>query len=287
MPRTRTQPVAARRAIPTGTCTRARRSAGLTPRQGANGWRRGVVVTALSGVGIVALITISISPSASTSSAFAAQSLLSPYPVALAREQAPSRSGGRADLPIEQLARDRTRQIAADSQQIRDDQELAALQNRQTRLEDAAEDVQAEGERLLNLATFQWPTAGSVSSGFGWRVHPILRTRRLHIGADIGGACGQPIVAAQSGTVTKAATGGFNGGAGHNVRINHGNINGTNVQTGYLHMDAITVKIGQKVQKGDPIGTVGNTGLSTSCHLHLSLYKDGRGSDPLEYVKQA
>ncbi len=287
MPRTRTQPVAARRAIPTGTPTRARRSAGQTPRQGGNGWRRGVVVTALSGVGIVALVTISISPSASTNSAFAARSPLSPYPVDLAREQAVSRSGGRADLPIEQLARDRTRKIASDSQQMRDDQELAALLNRQARLAQDAEDVQAEGKRLRNLATFQWPTTGGVSSGFGWRVHPILRTRRLHNGADIGGACGQPIVAAQTGTVTKAATAGFNGGAGHNVRINHGNINGTNIQTGYLHMDAITVKVGEKVRKGDPIGTVGNTGLSTACHLHLSLYKDGRGSDPLEYVKQA
>lgn len=54
--------------------------------------------------------------------------------------------------------------------------------------------------------------------------------------------------------------------------------------TAYLHMDDVAVKVGQRVETGQRLGTVGSTGLSTACHLHLSLYKDGAGSDPLAYV---
>ena len=140
--------------------------------------------------------------------------------------------------------------------------------------------MEAEAERLRTLGDFFWPTAGGVSDGFGYRIHPILKIRRLHNGADIGGACGQPIWATQAGTVTKVAPTGYNGGSGHNVRINHGDINGDDSQTAYLHMDRIEVKVGQKVGKGERIGTVGSTGLSTACHLHLTLYKNGRASDP-------
>lgn len=145
--------------------------------------------------------------------------------------------------------------------------------------------IKTEITRLRNLSTFLWPTEGGVSSGFGWRIHPILKTRRLHNGADIGGACNNPIYAAQSGIVVKTGTG-YSGGSGNNVRIDHGTIEGNNIQTAYLHMTRFVVKIGQRVDKGDLVGYVGSTGLSTACHLHLSLYKDGVGSDPLEYVKK-
>ncbi len=86
-------------------------------------------------------------------------------------------------------------------------------------------------------------------------MHPILHYYRMHDGDDIGGACGQPIWAAQSGVVVKAEMG-YNGGSGNNVRIDHGDINGNNVQTGYLHMSKYTVSVGQHVDKGEVIGYV-------------------------------
>jgi murein DD-endopeptidase MepM/ murein hydrolase activator NlpD len=115
------------------------------------------------------------------------------------------------------------------------------------------------------------------------RMHPILHYLRMHDGDDIGGKCGQPIYAAQSGVVVKAEMG-YNGGSGNNIRINHGDINGVNVETAYLHMTSYVVAVGQKVDKGTLVGHVGSTGLSTACHLHFSLYKNGRGSDPMEYI---
>lgn len=145
--------------------------------------------------------------------------------------------------------------------------------------------LRKEIDRLRNLSRFLWPTKGRVSSGFGWRIHPVLGYRRMHNGADIPAACNNPIFAAQSGKVVRTGTG-YSGGSGNNVRIDHGSIDGRSIQTAYLHMTRFIVKARQHVNKGEVIGFVGSTGLSTSCHLHVSLYKDGAGSDPLEYIKK-
>ena len=159
------------------------------------------------------------------------------------------------------------------------------LERRQQRARTGASTVKTEISRLRNLSTFLWPTQGNVSSGFGPRVHPVLGYSKLHNGADIGGACNNPIYAAQSGKVVKTGTG-FSGGSGNNVRVDHGTINGATIQTAYLHMTRFIVSVGQRVNKGDLIGYVGSTGLSTACHLHLTLYKNGAGSDPLAYLKK-
>ena len=159
------------------------------------------------------------------------------------------------------------------------------LERRQQRARAGASTVKTEISRLRNLSTFLWPTQGNVSSGFGPRVHPVLGYSKLHNGADIGGACNNPIYAAQSGKVVKTGTG-FSGGSGNNVRVDHGTINGANIQTAYLHMTRFIVNVGQRVNKGDLLGYVGSTGLSTACHLHLTLYKNGAGSDPLAYLKK-
>ena len=143
--------------------------------------------------------------------------------------------------------------------------------------------ISTEIVRLKNLAKFLWPAEGKVGSVFGMRLHPILHYYRMHDGDDIGGTCGEPIWAAQSGVVVKAEAG-YNGGSGNNVWIDHGDINGVDVQSGYLHMSKFIVKVGQKVNKGDVIGNVGDTGLSTACHLHFSIKKNGVQSDPMEYI---
>lgn len=206
-------------------------------------------------------------------------------PAAQASPTPQSAEAAPIESTITELSAQRQDALNAVAAQIGGSEQAILLNRHHQRARTSANAVKNEISRLRNLSTFLWPTEGGVSSGFGYRIHPILGTRRLHNGADIGGACNNPIYAAQSGTVIKTSTG-YSGGAGNNVRIDHGTIEGRNIQTAYLHMTRFIVTSGQRVNKGDLIGYVGSTGLSTACHLHLSLYKDGVGSDPLEYVKK-
>lgn len=183
----------------------------------------------------------------------------------------------------EQLAAARTEVLDEQADEINAVTAGAAASSRESALNEDASSLSTENERLRNLAKFIWPTKGGVGSAFGMRLHPILHYYRMHDGDDIGGACGQEIWAAQSGTVTRAEMG-YNGGSGNNVWIDNGDINGVNVASGYLHMKSYTVKVGQYVNKGDVIGYVGNTGLSTACHLHFSIKKNGVQSNPMEYI---
>ena len=194
-------------------------------------------------------------------------------------------SAAQLESTLPQLATQRQEALTAAASAIAAAEQGVLLDRHQQRARTSATTVKTEISRLRNLSTFLWPSEGDVSSGFGPRVHPVLGYRKLHNGADIGGACNNPIYAAQSGKVVKTGTG-FNGGSGNNVRVDHGAINGANIQTAYLHMTRFIVDVGQRVNRGDLIGYVGSTGLSTACHLHLTLYKDGAGSDPLEYVKK-
>jgi murein DD-endopeptidase MepM/ murein hydrolase activator NlpD len=129
---------------------------------------------------------------------------------------------------------------------------------------------------------FQRPVNASYGSPFGQRFHPILKYWRLHAGVDMGARTGTPIYASQSGTVLQA---GVNGGFGNFVLIGHGNaINGKYTTTGYAHQSRIVVRKGQKVERGQLIGYVGNTGLSTTPHLHFELRLDGVPVNPVRYV---
>lgn len=238
--------------------------------------KRGVTVAVVSGIAVAGLTAFTASSTNATGVAFADQGLnIASIPAPAATADSPS---------LSDLASQRNQRLAMAGDQIIDTAQDAALAVRSSSIAGDADAIAAEIERLKNLAKFFWPTAGGVSSPYGMRLHPILRYYRMHDGTDIGGKCGQPIYAAQSGTVTKAAAGGYNGGSGNNIRIDHGDINGVNVQTGYLHMQALEVRAGDKVNKGDRIGTVGNTGLSTACHLHFSAYANGQGTDPMKYI---
>jgi len=125
-------------------------------------------------------------------------------------------------------------------------------------------------------------TQGSPTSPFGQRYHPILRTWRLHNGIDIGNRGGVPIVAAESGVVTTVAR---STSAGLYVKIDHGTVAGTpRVGTGYLHMDSAVVGRGQQVNRGQVIGYVGSTGLSTKPHLHFITYESGKPVNPEKYL---
>ncbi|MCA1726245.1 MAG: M23 family metallopeptidase, partial [Actinobacteria bacterium] len=124
---------------------------------------------------------------------------------------------------------------------------------------------------------FYWPTAGSITSGFGWRTHPIFGTPRFHSGVDMGGACGQPIYAADSGTVLSAYS---SEGYGLFTILDHGN----GLATAYAHQSAFRVSAGQSVARGQVIGAVGTTGWSTGCHLHFEVRVNGTPVDPVPYL---
>jgi murein DD-endopeptidase MepM/ murein hydrolase activator NlpD len=119
-----------------------------------------------------------------------------------------------------------------------------------------------------------WPVAGRITSGFGYRVHPILRFARLHKGVDFGAGWGTPIVAASDGQVTRA---GWAGGYGRQVRIAHAG----GLATSYSHMSQIVAEEGSFVRRGQLIGYVGSSGLSTGPHLHYEVYRSGTPVNPL------
>lgn len=129
----------------------------------------------------------------------------------------------------------------------------------------------------ISTEGYIWPTAGGVASGYGQRLHPVLGYYRLHSGLDIGGAMGQPIFASKEGTVILA---GWNGGYGNTVVIDHGG----GITTLYAHQSALNVSVGQSVSRGDIVGQVGSTGLSTGPHLHFEVRVNGTAIDPLPFM---
>jgi murein DD-endopeptidase MepM/ murein hydrolase activator NlpD len=122
-----------------------------------------------------------------------------------------------------------------------------------------------------------WPAAGPITSGFGWRIHPIFGYRRFHSGVDIDAGCGTPIWAAESGRVISA---GWMGGYGLATVIDHGN----GLATLYAHQSSIGVSSGQSVRRARRIGSVGTTGWSTGCHLHFEVRINGEPVDPVPYL---
>ena len=126
------------------------------------------------------------------------------------------------------------------------------------------------------------PVPGRISSGFGMRRHPILGYRRMHAGIDFRARHGTPIVAVTDARVSGA---GRMGGCGIAVRLDHGN----GLSTRYCHMSRMAVNRGQSVRRGQVIGYVGSTGLSTGPHLHYEMYRNGRAVDPrgVKFVTRA
>lgn len=125
------------------------------------------------------------------------------------------------------------------------------------------------------------PVTGRVTSPFGWRVHPVYGTRRMHNGTDFGNACGTPVRAAASGTVSSAAPA---GSAGNRIVLDNGVVGGDALGTVYMHLQGFAVSAGQRVSRGQVIGYVGSTGASTGCHLHFEVYSNGRAVDPMSYL---
>lgn len=135
----------------------------------------------------------------------------------------------------------------------------------------------SSGGSVTGTGSLQWPaTSKLVTSQFGGRNSPTAGASSNHMGIDIGAGYGTKVSAADSGTVIMAQ---YNGGYGNCVVINHGN----GMTTLYGHMSQISVSVGQSVSKGDAVGLVGSTGVSTGPHLHFEVSVNGSRVNPLNY----
>jgi len=123
-----------------------------------------------------------------------------------------------------------------------------------------------------------WPAAGPVTSGYGYRTHPIFGDSRLHTGIDIGAPYGAPVVASDHGTVAYV---GAMSGYGNVVVIDHGN----GLSTTYNHLSSFNVGSGQSVSRSSQIGAVGCTGYCTGPHLHFEVRVNGSPVDPIPYLQ--
>ncbi len=114
-------------------------------------------------------------------------------------------------------------------------------------------------------------------SGFGMRIHPVHKVKKFHKGIDFTAPRGTAIQATGNGTVKRIEK--RKSGYGNNIIIDHG----YGYTTLYAHMDAVMVKKGDKVTKGQQIGTIGSTGTSTAPHLHYEVRKNGKAINPIDF----
>ncbi len=144
----------------------------------------------------------------------------------------------------------------------------------------------SKGTKEVGGITWRWPTyCTSITSYYGYRIHPVYKTKKFHSGVDIGAGYGDTIMAAASGTVilvSEPVEGKNKGGSGYGnyCVIDHGN----GYTTLYGHARDIYVKVGQKVSRGKAIGEVGSTGTSTGAHLHFEVRVNGGTVNPLNYL---
>ena len=125
--------------------------------------------------------------------------------------------------------------------------------------------------------SFVWPCSGTITSYYGWRVHPIFGTRRYHSGMDIAVDYGTPIHAAAAGVVVYS---GWMGGYGYAIMIDHGG----GLVTIYGHNSSLAVGEGQRVSQGQLVAYAGSTGYSTGPHCHFEVRLHGEVTEPLNYL---
>src|SRR5690554_1863592 len=129
----------------------------------------------------------------------------------------------------------------------------------------------------LEKGAFIWPVLGRISSGYGYRIHPIRKERHFHGGIDIAIPFGSKIRAAAAGTVIQS---GYINGFGKTIVIDHGN----GIRTLYAHNSSLLVRAGTKVNLGQTIALSGSTGTSTGPHLDFRIYYNGNTVNPFNYL---
>lgn len=121
------------------------------------------------------------------------------------------------------------------------------------------------------------PVAGSVTSPFGYRVHPIFKYWGLHDGIDYAAGCGQSLWAGAAGVVTSKY---YSDVYGYRLFVDVGGASGKGITLVYNHAAGYSVGVGDRLRRGQVVGSVGDTGWSTGCHLHFTVLANGNPVDP-------
>lgn len=161
-----------------------------------------------------------------------------------------------------------------------------ALEEEVDKLNDYAKEIEAEIVKLqrntgpYSGGQMEWPAPGyyRITSYFGYRIHPILKTKKLHTGIDVGVPTGGDIVSAAAGVVIYS---GSLGGYGNTIMVDHGG----SIVTLYAHNSRLIVKENDLVKRGDVVAKAGSTGMSTGPHLHFEVRKNGVYQDPMTWLK--
>ena len=138
-----------------------------------------------------------------------------------------------------------------------------------------------DADKFTTTSDFIMPAYGPVTSPFGWRTHPIFKTRKFHSGVDLGVPMGTAVKCSNSGVVTFV---GWYGGYGKVVIVNHGIYKGKPVSTLYAHLSSYSVSQGARVSRGQVIARSGSTGYSTGPHLHFEVRVNGSPVNPYSYA---
>lgn len=146
-----------------------------------------------------------------------------------------------------------------------------------TSFAEVSDSLEVNSARLASLPSIM-PTSGWLTSQFSQgRKHPILHVSRPHEGIDVAAPMGTAIIAPAAGVIRRVAN---ERGYGLVLEIDHGN----GIVTRFAHQSRVVVKEGDRVTRGQHVGNVGNSGLSTGPHLHYEIHVNGRVVDPLTYV---
>jgi murein DD-endopeptidase MepM/ murein hydrolase activator NlpD len=174
----------------------------------------------------------------------------------------------KSDL-LSEVKRDKAKLARAEAQLEQDEQRILSI---------IQSGSSSSGPLPQGGGQLAWPAAGPVTSGYGYRTHPIFGDRRLHTGVDIGAPYGAPVVASANGRVVFAGT---MSGYGNAIVVDHGK----GLATTYNHLSGFSVGSGQQVSRGTPIGSVGCTGYCTGPHLHFEVRVNGTPTDPMPYLQ--
>ena len=136
-------------------------------------------------------------------------------------------------------------------------------------------------DNISTTGAFMKPISGPITSSYGYRIHPIFKSRIFHSGIDIGGPNGGAVKAANNGKVIYV---GWYGGYGKVVILDHGKYNGSPTTTLYAHLSSYNVAVGQYVVKGQVLGREGATGYATGPHVHFEVRINGQPRNPLNYI---
>lgn len=149
----------------------------------------------------------------------------------------------------------------------------------EAKLEEIAMQNSIEISEGAIISSGSWPVPGKtrISSPYGYRIHPILHTKKLHKGIDIPAPKGTPAVAIDNGTVIFS---GVQSGYGNTLMIKHDD----GKVTLYAHNDKLLASVGERVKKGQVVTKIGSTGRSTGPHLHFEVRINGKTTDPMKYV---